>query len=560
MVNRGIMEHGMMDSYIHPSLDKLHNPKLMRDMDLGVDMIMASIEAGKKIRIVGDYDQDGTSAIVILHRGLNRCGAYVDYAIPHRIADGYGINKRIVKEAKKDGIGLIITCDNGISAFEPIKLARELGMEVIITDHHDIPHNNLEDGDREYQFPDANAIINPKRQDCDYPFEELCGAGVALKLVQALYNKMGIDIEESYEMLEYAAMATVCDVVDLIDENRIIVKEGLERINDSDNLGMMELIRATGLGNRKIDTYSLGFILGPCINASGRLDSADIAVELFLTDDIGEARRYADKLYGLNEERKAMTAKGYERVIQRIEHDGLDTSDVLVVYEPDIHESIAGIIAGKVKDRYYRPTIVLTQSRDEGVVKGSGRSIEGYNIFAEVYKCKDLLGEFGGHPMAVGLSMNMDKVEDLSNRLNEQSDLTEEDLLPKIYIDAHLPLDYIDYKLIEELQLLEPFGRANPRPLFAERDIPVKKATVLGSNRNVLKLILSSRSGRNVEGIYFGDIERFDTRITDIFGEEEVSNMYKGIDNDIRLDLVYVPAINEYMGNRNLQIIIQNYR
>ena len=395
MVNRGIVNYREMDSYINPSLDKLHSPRLMQDMELGVKIVMAGIKAGHKIRIVGDYDQDGNSAIVTLYKGLSRCGAYVDYSIPHRIRDGYGINERIVEEAKRDGIQIIITCDNGISAFEPIELAKELGMKVIVTDHHDISYNE-EDGNRKYRLPRADAIINPKRPDCNYPFKELCGAGVAFKFIQVLYDEMGIDIEESYNMLEHVAMATVCDVVDLIDENRIMVKKGLEMINNTKNLGMKALIKVTGLEGQRINTYSLGFILGPCINSSGRLHSANTAVELFLTDDPKKARGYANKLYRLNEKRKTMTTKGNEKVIERIETDRLETSDVLVVYEPSIHESIAGIIAGRVKDKYYKPTIVLTKSKDENIAKGSGRSIERYDMFDEISKCKDLLDKFGG--------------------------------------------------------------------------------------------------------------------------------------------------------------------
>ena len=560
MVNRGIKDYKLMDSYIYPSLSKLHHPRLMKDIELGVDIIKGSIRTGEKIRIVGDYDQDGNSAILTLYKGMKRCGANVDYVIPHRINDGYGINKRIVEDAQKDGIHVIITCDNGISAFEPIKLAKELGLKIIVTDHHDISYIEDEEDNKKYLLPKADAIINPKRLDCKYPFKELCGAGVAFKFIQVLYDEMGIDIEESYELLEFVAMGTVCDVVDLIDENRIIVKEGLERINQTKNLGLQALIKATGLEGKKINTYSLGFVLGPCINASGRLDSADIAVELFLTDNFEKAEQYADRLHRLNEERKAMTEKGLDRVIKRIESDEFIDKKILVIYEPSIHESIAGIIAGRVKDKYYKPTIVLTKSKSEDMVKGSGRSIKEYNMFEEVSKCKDLLDRFGGHPMAAGLSLDISNIDDFNNSLNRQATLTKDDLLPKVYIDIHLPLEYISFNLVEELQILEPFGKGNSRPLFADKNIKVKRGFILGKSQNVLKLKLKIKNNKFIDGLYFGDIEEFEMKIRDKFGKEELDKMYKGIDNKVQLDIIYVPIINEYMGNRNLQIIIQNYR
>ena len=560
MVNRDIKDYKLMDSYIYPNLSKLHNPRLMKDIELGVDIIKESIGKGEKIRISGDYDQDGNSAILTLYKGMKRCGANVDYVIPHRVRDGYGINKRIVEEAKNDGIHIIITCDNGISAFEPVKLAKELGMKVIVTDHHDISYIEDEGGNKEYFLPEADAIINPKRLDCNYPFKELCGAGVAFKFIQVLYEEMGIDIEESYELLEFVAMGTVCDVVDLIDENRIIAKEGLERINETKNLGLQTLIKATGLEGKDINTYSLGFVLGPCINASGRLDSADIAVELFLTNDFERAEEYANKLHTLNEERKAMTKEGYNLVVQKIELGEFIDKKVLVVYEPSVHESIVGIIAGRIKDKYYKPTIVLTKSKNEDMAKGSGRSIEEYNMFEEISKCKDLLDRFGGHPMAAGLSLDISNIDGFSKMLNRQATLAEDDLLPKVYIDMHLPLEYISFSLVEELQVLEPFGKGNSRPLFAERNIGVKRGFILGKNQNVLKLKLVTKNNKLIDGLYFGDIEEFEIKLINKFGKEEVDKMYKGIDNRVELDIVYVPTINEYMGNRNLQIIIQNYR
>lgn len=560
LLNRNITSYEIMDSFIDPSLDKLHNPELMKDMDKGIEIIVDSIKKGRNIRISGDYDQDGNSAILTLYKGLKRCGAKVDYVIPHRIIDGYGINDRIVREAKEDGIDLIITCDNGIAAFEPIKLAKDLGMKVIVTDHHDLAYMEDEKGIKQYRLPEADVVINPKRWDCKYPFKELCGAGVAFKLIQALYTKMNIDMEESYELLEFVAMGTVCDVVDLIDENRIIVKEGLKRINNTNNLGLKALIKATGLEEKKINTYSLGFILGPCINASGRLDRADIAVELFLTEDSDKAQRYANRLHELNEERKAMTKKGYEKIVEQIENTDLKEKNVLVIYEPRVHESVAGIIAGRIKDKYYRPTIVLTNSKENGKVKGSGRSIEEYNMFEEISKHKELLLAFGGHPMAAGLSLDVSHIDEFRNRLNTQESLTEDDLTPKVYIDMHLPLDYISFSLIEELEKLEPFGKGNPKPLFGVKNVKVKRGFILGNNQNVLKLLLLTNRGRVIDGIYFGDIEQFEEKMCRKFGKDELNKMYTGVDNRIVLDMIYTPMVNEYMGNRNIQINIQNYR
>mgnify|MGYP000927215404 CR=1 FL=1 len=559
MVNRNLGSSKEMDSFIEPSLDKLHNPFLMADMDIAVKMILDSIDNKEKIRISGDYDQDGNSAILTLYNGLSKFNANVDYVIPNRIKDGYGINERIVREAKEDNVDLIITCDNGISAFEPIKLAKELGMEIIVTDHHGLGYieNNEE---KEYLLPEADAVLNPKRWDCDYPFKELCGAGVAFKLIQGIYLKKGVPMEEAYELLEFVAMGTVCDVVDLINENRIIVKEGLERINNTSNIGLKALIKATGLEDKTINTYSLGFIIGPCINASGRLDNAEIAVELFLTEDFEKAETYANRLHSLNEERKSLTEDGFLKVVDNIENSNIKKDDVLVAYEPSIHESIAGIIAGRVKDKYYRPTFVLTESKDENKIKGSGRSIKEYNMFEEIMKTKDLLLSCGGHPMAAGLSLNLDNLNAFREKLNEESSLTKEDLTPKVYMDMHLPLDYISFSLVEDLKLLEPYGKGNPKPSFGEKSIRVKRAFILGSNQNVLKLVLLTNSGRTIEGIYFGDIEEFETRISYKFGSSELDKLYSGIENNIELDIVYVPNINEYMGKRSLQVYIKHYR
>lgn len=560
LLNRGIMDFKLMDSFINPSLDKLHNPRLMKDMELGVEILKNSILNNEKIRICGDYDQDGNSAILTLYKGIIRCGGNVDYVIPHRITDGYGINERIVRGAKEDGVSLIVTCDNGISAFDAVDLAKELGMKIIITDHHEVSYTVDENGNKEYRIPEGDAVINPKRPDCKYPFKELCGAGVAFKFIQVLYEEMKIDEEESYELLEFVAMGTVCDVVDLVDENRIIVKEGLKRINNTENKGLKALIKATGLEGRTINPYTLGFVIGPSINASGRLDSADIAVELLLTSDDNLANEYAERLHSLNEERKSMTEHGIKKVVEQIETNGFKDYKVFVIYEKDIHESVAGIIAGRIKDMYYRPTIILTDSKNEGEIKGSARSIEEYDIFKEISKCKDLLKEFGGHPMAAGLTLKRDNLMELRERLNGQANLTGDDLTPKVYIDMKLPLEILSFKLVEELKLLEPFGKGNPKPLFGEKNIPVMRAFKIGKNKNTIKLLLKMRNGRTIEGLYFGDVDEFDRRMAEKFSQSEVIKMYKGINNNIKLDIIYSPNINEYMGNRNLQVIINHYR
>jgi len=560
LLNRGLMDIRLMDSFINPTLDKLHNPRLMKDLELGVDILKKSILNKEKIRICGDYDQDGNSSILTLYKGITRCGGNVDYVIPHRVTDGYGINERIVTEAKEDGVDLIITCDNGVSAFDAVKLAKELGMKIVVTDHHEISYTVDENGNKEYRLPEGDAVIDPKRPDCRYPFKELCGAGVAFKLIQVLYEEMGIDVEESYELLEFVAMGTVCDVVDLVDENRIIVKEGLKRINSTSNKGLKALIKVTGLEGRVINPYTLGFVIGPSINASGRLDCADTAVELLLTEDEDLAYEYAEKLHSLNEERKHLTEKGIKKVVEQIEMNGYKDHKVLVIYEEDIHESVAGIVAGRIKDMYYRPTIILTDSKDEDEVKGSARSIEEYDIFEEISKCKDLLNRFGGHSMAAGLSLNRENIEELRLRLNGQATLSEDDLIPKIYLDMRLPLEHITFNLVEELKLLEPYGKGNPKPLFGEKDIPVMRAFKIGKNQNTLKLILKMKNEKTIEGLYFGDVEEFERVMAEKHGNEEVIKMYKGIDNSIKLDIAYSPSINEYMGNKSLQVIIYNYR
>lgn len=549
MLNRNISGYELMNSFVNPTLDKLHNPRLMKDIQKGVGITKLAIENNKKIRICGDYDQDGNSSMLTLINGLRKCKADVDYVIPHRVEDGYGINESIVRKAKDDGIDLIITCDNGIAAHEAIDYAKELGMEIIVTDHHDVGE----------LLPRADAVINPKRKDCKYPFKELCGAGVAFKFVQVLYEEMDIDVSQSFELLEFVAMATVCDIVDLVDENRIIVKEGLRRINQTENIGIKALLKATGTEGKDVTTYTLGFVTGPCVNAAGRLETADIAVELFLTEDIKKAEEYATRLHNLNEERKSMTKSGTDEIIEYVETNIYPDEKVIIVYNPKIHESIAGIIAGRVKDKFYKPTLVITDTNEEGLSKGSARSIGAYNMYEELTKASDLLSKYGGHPMAAGFSLPTANIESLRRELNTKTTLTQEDMIPKLYIDSHLPIEGISMDLVNELDLLEPFGKGNRKPLFADKGITIKKMDILGSNYRIIKMTLV-KNGRFMTGIYFGDIEEFQEFIINKYNEDEMNKAFNGQINDIEIDITYRPDINEYRGNKTLQVIIEDYR
>lgn len=558
LVNRGIVDNDIARHFIDSDLKGLYDARKMKDLEKGVSIITNKIEAHKKIRIVGDYDVDGVISTYILYRALTRCGADVDYVIPHRIYDGYGINNSIIEKASEAGIDTIITCDNGIAALEQIKYAKELGMTVIITDHHDVPFVENADSESVYLTPEADAVIDNKQPDCEYPFKLLCGAGVAYKFIQILYQEMNIPDSEAAAFYEFVAIATVCDVVDLTGENRIFVKKGLSVIGRSENIGLNALMEQTGISGKDIGVYHLGFIIGPCINASGRLDCAVKGLELLLCEDKAEAARKAHGLYILNTERKNMTLAGVEEAVAAIEDSDLKNDKVLVVYKPHIHESIAGIIAGKVREKYNVPTFILTDS-EEGV-KGSGRSIEVYNMFEELQKCRELLTRFGGHPMAAGFSLEHENVDILRKQLNGLTVLTEDDLIQRIYIDARIPLDTVNLTLAEELLVLEPYGKGNAKPVFAEKNVPVCRAAVLGAKKNVLKLRLLSSNRKYVDCIYFGDIQRFDEYIANKFGGPELKSMYAGQPNNIRLDLTFYIDINEYNGSRSAQLVLQNYR
>ena len=557
MVNRDIIDENIINSYINPVYKYLHSPKTMKDVVIAVDIIKRKIQENKKIRIIGDYDVDGIISVFILYTALKKCGANVDYEIPDRIKDGYGINENIVKVAYDEGVDTIITCDNGISAIDQIQYAKDLGLTVIVTDHHDVPFIE-EDGVRTFLSSQADAIINPKQIECEYKFKSICGAGVAFKLMEALYEEIGMDKEECYKLIEFVAIATVCDVVDLIDENRIFVKNGLEMLNNSKNIGINALKKACGLEDKEITAYHLGFVIGPCLNASGRLDSAKKGLELLLMEDDEEAKNLAQEIVDLNDARKNMTKEGVDRAINIIDSTDINNDKILVVYIPDIHESLAGIVAGRVKEQYNKPTIILTKS-EEGV-KGSARSIEEYNMFEGLLACKELLDKFGGHPMAAGLSLQEDKVDELRIALNNKCELTDEDLTRKIMIDSSLPLEYLNLHLIEELNVLEPFGKGNSKPVFGVRDAKITKAMLLGKDKNVLKLKLLTNNNITIDAMIFNDLENFESKIIEKYGNEELDNLYNKSNNNIPMDFTFYPSINEWNGNRAYKFVVNGIR
>ena len=556
LVNRGIYNLDIAKAFLDSSIDNLYNGLDMLGMSGAVELMKNSINNNEKILIVGDYDVDGVISTYVLYTAISKCGGNVSFHIPDRIKEGYGINESIIKKAREDNIDIIITCDNGIAAIEQVKLAKELGLKVIITDHHDVPFIE-ENEERKYVVPDADFVINPKQENCNYKFDKICGAGVAYKFIECLYKEFNIDKEELYDLLQYVAIATVCDVVDLVSENRIIVKEGLKRINNTSNVGLRALFKETGLEDKEITVYSLGFVIGPSINASGRLEQAEWALKMLLSHNEIEAKELAEKLNDLNKERQELTKEGLEEAIEIIEKNNMTKDKVLVVYLEDVHESIAGIIAGRVREKYNLPTIILTKAHDGA--KGSGRSIEEYNMFEELLKCKDLLGKFGGHPMAAGMSIPNENIDEFRIRLNNVTTLTDEDIIPKVSIDMGLLLSQINYELIDQISLLEPYGKANPKPTFGMKKLKVIEVKILGKNRNALKLKLSD--GRlYIEGIYFGDIDSFENSIKDELGEIEYNKVFNGVSNNLYLDIICMPEINEFNGNKKVQLVISNYR
>lgn len=535
--NRNVTDMESIRRYLYGTIRDLYNPHLMKDMDKAVKLLEQKIRERKRIRIVGDYDIDGVCSTYLLCKGLTRCGAQVDYQIPERIRDGYGINESIIQKAASDGIDTIVTCDNGISAYEQIRLAKELGLSVVITDHHEVPM----DEHGEEILPPADAVVNPKQKSCQYPFEGICGGVVAYKLVQVLYEQFGIPEQEWEEMLEFAAIATVGDVMKLQDENRILVKWGLKRLPKTKSMGLRKLIEACALELDEVTAYHIGFVVGPCLNASGRLQTAKLALELLLCEDELQAEQMAGQLKLLNEERKDMTSQGVELALKQVEEELADDA-VLVVYLPACHESLAGIIAGRVREAWNKPTLVLTKS--EGCVKGSGRSIEAYHMFNALCGVKDLLLKFGGHPMAAGFSLKEENVEAFRRALNEQAQLKPEDFIPKIWIDVPMPFEYISELLVEELKILEPFGQGNEKPQFAQKNLRIRSSRVLGKNRNAVRMTLVTEQGKSMEAMLFTDGDRFLDEL----------NGRKG------MDVIYYPDVNEYNGNRSLQVVIREYK
>lgn len=554
--NRDVVGDESIDEYLNGTLEHLHSPELLNGCREAADLLLKKIEQKKKIRIIGDYDIDGVNATYILYRGLRRLGARVDYEIPDRMKDGYGLNIHLVELARGEGADTILTCDNGITALEQTEYARKLGMTMIITDHHE-PLYEEKEGEKIWKLPRADVLIDPKLESCRYPFKKLCGAAVAWKLIQMLYQISGLD-PMALEFLPFAAIATVGDVMDLEGENRIMVKWGLKALEETKNPGLRALIRETGLEGSSLSAYHIGFVIGPCINASGRLDTAKRSLRLLLAEDEAEARELAVELKQLNDERKDLTARGVEQAVMKIEHTPLGKDRVLVVYLPGCHESIAGIIAGRIREKYHKPVFVLTDGAD--CVKGSGRSIETYSMFDEMVKCQDLFLKFGGHPMAAGLSLPGDKVEEFRRRINEACTLTEEDFVEKVMIDVPMPIDYITEELIGQLSLLEPFGKGNTKPLFAERDLKIQTCSILGKNKNVVKMTVWNQGGTAMEALYFGDVETFLEDLQKKWGREAVEKLLMGQSTDITLSVTYYPSVNEFRGRRTLQIVIQNYR
>lgn len=555
--NREVIGDEEIQSFLAGTLQELPDVHLMQDLDLLVEVLDQKIKEKAKIRIIGDYDIDGVMSSYILYCALTRCGAIVDVAIPNRITDGYGLNRNLITEAFESGVDTILTCDNGIAAIEEIAYAKEMGMTVLVTDHHEIPFKDV-DGERIYMCSEADAIVNPHQKTCAFPYKDLCGAGVAWAVIVALYEKNGIEQKEAEDLLEFVAFATVGDIMSLTGLNRILVREGLKRIHHTTNIGMRALISRCGLLPEQIDTYHFGFVLGPCINAAGRLDTARRALRLFISESPEEAAEVADELVILNEERKEMTRQGVEEAKQLVEEGGYENDPVLILYLPNVHESIAGIIAGRIREYYYRPTFILTKGEDG--VKGSGRSTEEYSMYEQMCKCSDLLTKFGGHPMAAGLSLPEENVEAFRKQMNENCPFRAEEMVQTIHIDVPMPVDYVTNALVEEFSILAPFGKDNPKPVFADRNLKISRMWIVGKNQNVLRMTLISEQGRPLSAIYFGDIETMQTYLVEQYGKQEVEKAFHGRENSMQISIVYSPKINTYRDSETLQFEIQYYR
>ncbi|MZK44379.1 single-stranded-DNA-specific exonuclease RecJ [Dorea sp. BIOML-A1] len=555
--NRDVIGEEAVDRYLNGTISDLYDGMLMKDMDKAIDILQEKILEDKKIRVIGDYDIDGVNATYILLEGLERLGADVDSDIPDRISDGYGLNRHLVERAYEAGVDTLITCDNGIAAADEIAYGKEMGMTVIVTDHHEVPFDE-QDGEKRYRIPPADAVMDPKQPDCLYPFKGLCGAAVAYKLMEALWESMGKDSADLDDLIENVAIATIGDVMDLEDENRIFVKEGLQMLRRTKNPGLKALIECTGIDKNSLNSYHIGFVLGPCINASGRLDTAKRALELLRAGTQKEADILAGDLKALNDSRKDMTEEAVKQAEEQVETTTISKDKVLVVYLPDCHESLAGIVAGRIRENYYKPVFVLTDA-EEGV-KGSGRSIDGYHMYEELNKCKELLTKFGGHRLAAGLSLPKENVGKFREMLNKNCTLTEEEMKEKVTIDMEMPFGCVTEGLVKELELLEPFGKGNTKPVFAARDVTLLGARILGKNRNVLKLQVQDVNGCRIEAMLFHHADDFLSKLEEQYGKTEVDALLKGRGRQIRISMTYYPDINEYMGKKTPQIVVTHYR
>jgi single-stranded-DNA-specific exonuclease RecJ len=555
--NRDVIGEEAVDRYLNGTISDLYDGMLMKDMDKAIDILKEKILEDKKIRVIGDYDIDGVNATYILLEGLERLGADVDSDIPDRISDGYGLNRHLVERAYEAGVDTLITCDNGIAAADEIAYGKEMGMTVIVTDHHEVPFDE-QDGEKRYRIPPADAVMDPKQPDCLYPFKGLCGAAVAYKLMEALWESMGKDSADLDDLIENVAIATIGDVMDLEDENRIFVKEGLQMLRRTKNPGLKALIECTGIDKNSLNSYHIGFVLGPCINASGRLDTAKRALELLRAGTQKEADILAGDLKALNDSRKDMTEEAVKQAEEQVETTTISKDKVLVVYLPDCHESLAGIVAGRIRENYYKPVFVLTDT-EEGV-KGSGRSIDGYHMYEELNKCKELLTKFGGHRLAAGLSLPKENVGKFREMLNKNCTLTEEEMKEKVTIDMEMPFGCVTEGLVKELELLEPFGKGNTKPVFAARDVTLLGARILGKNRNVLKLQVQDVNGCRIEAMLFHHADDFLGKLEEQYGKTEVEALLKGRGRQIRISMTYYPDINEYMGKKTPQIVVTHYR
>lgn len=560
MLLRGIEGVDEGERFKDPRKKYMHSPRLMKDMEKGAEIVIDAIRSGKRIMIYSDYDCDGVTSTVIMYKGLKRCGADVSYHVPDRIEEGYGMNSDTVRKIAAQGYDLILTCDNGISCIEQVKIAKELGMKVVVTDHHDIPKKTDENGNLVDVIPDADAVINPKQQECKYPCKLLCGAGVSFKFIHTMYVKMGINPAEINEMFEIAAIGTICDVMDLAGENRILVKIGLGMLNNTKNIGLRALIKETGLQGRKLAAYNVGFQLGPCINATGRLDNATHSVELLLCEDEQKAEELAKGLKELNTQRQEMTEDALKDVFCQIEASSIKNQKVIVVFKEDIHESLAGIVAGKVRERYNKPALVMTAGKD--CVKGSGRSIEEYNMFEEISKCKDLLIGAGGHPMAAGFSLKEENIPAFRKRLNDNCTLTEEDITRKIYIDKALKAIDITENLVEDISHMEPFGKGNPEPLFEIGNLYVNKISLMGKNKDSIRFNCSdSATLMPIQAVKFYDIDNLRSMLEDEYTAERVDEIIMDPRSvNLKMDMVFKPSINEWNNVKSIQLVLQDYR